>query len=1496
MPTTGYQIAGTGSSVDPTSGLFPGPWTTPGNITAIDNTYATVTAAAFAIAPDNLQASNFGFALPTGASITGVAARIECSSSQSSISLLPSLVLSGASIGNVKTGTYPTSESAVVFGGSTDLWGATLTATNINSSTFGVSFSTANGGFKNANLSVDSIEIEITYTQPGTLEPATITATATVSADITGTTVPVDSTAGSFAVFSDSVTGQSIGATATTIAFDTVDSTTLDATLASNVITVGAPGLYAIGYSTQIRSTLGFDRSQVESWIEVNGTPQVLGRAYSYIRRETGSFEEVMNGTALLNLSRGDLVELVAQWANNFSTVETYQDVSLYMLKMDDTWSYASGVSTGSQNSQNSYSDIDFTTGSVTGTDITYASNAFTLATAGHYLITTTGDYNNSSSSTRTSAAMQWKLGGAVVPGTYHTVYLRGSDAANNGATGTARIIETTTSNVSFILEHRTSASAISLVGAEAGVAIVKLPDDGDYIRLDEATAGTNVDSTTPVAIGFDTQREVDTAEYTHSTSVNPSRVTFNSNSAHLFFGAGGTEQTANNRNQIRYNLRLNGSTVSPWAFGGYMRGTTVFAQAKVGHSGSGLLYSVNTNDYIELTASDTGTATTGVETSPNTVALDGVALSSIFDIIVPGLTYDSDVAATSVVTATLTLNNSLSSDVIITSAVTTAVALGLSFNTTLASNSAVVFGNVSRERAYDTDIVTVSNIASGFDILDPEFPADIVATSTVSAVLDSSPLIALNVSITTSVASSVARERSVNSTVAVTSNVNVVDIAVDRIISSAVTVATTVVAQLIRDINISADVNGNTTVDANVIRTAELDTTVTAVSTLSAPLRVERPFATTVTTVATVVAPLSRLLVKIAELDVVSTVSAGFAVDVLLSTSVVTTSTVAVALQKNITIVTSINATSSVSSNVIVDRPLAASINATSSLSSNLVSDNDFDTTINILSVVSGVLRCNRDLTIAPINVTSITSATLDSQLLLAASINATSSVSSNVIVDRPLAASINATSSLSSNLVSDNDFDTTINILSVVSGVLRSGFDFDIQAVNVTTLTNATLDSQPLLATSINATSSVSSNVIVDRPLATTINATSSVSSNLVSGNDFDTTINILSVVSGVLRSNRDLAIAPINCNAIASATLDRQPLLATTINNAVTVNAVLGVATTLSVDVFSNTLISMTVLRDVNYASAISVATSVGADLDNEVAFSSAVDISVTTVVELFKNFSLHSDVTVASTVAGKLDLLLLAETLNVISSFNQYVEITEDVFRLTLITDSSMLPSVRADTVSLPVLSDVVNMVSAIESTYLLAAMQSDIIDIVTSIESTVILDSAGRVLGFETDIFTLSNYAVGSGVVDGAVIKFTAVLDSPTLTNYTAVGSVEEPVEFESTVEQSLSNYAVGSGVVDGAVIKFTAVLDGPTLTDYTVVERLDALEAFSAAGLSTQTATELTPVESDTLTTVDSIESTVLLAVTPADTITIIHSIESTVVLGSTPSTIIRLD
>ena len=238
-------------------------WTNPGFITNIlDTNYATVS-----VNSNNsnyLQATNYGFTIPASAVINGIEVIINRKTSSTSGRVTNdnyvSLLKAGAVLGNNKATTtgFTTSFVTATYGNSTDKWGLTWTAADINAANFGAVLSvTANN---NVIVSIDYIQIKVYFTPAPTISSFTATsacAGSTPSIVITGnhfntaSTVSFNGVAASFTVNSNTQITATLPAGATTGTI-TVASPSGTGTSASNFTVNPLPVLAPITGTTSV--------------------------------------------------------------------------------------------------------------------------------------------------------------------------------------------------------------------------------------------------------------------------------------------------------------------------------------------------------------------------------------------------------------------------------------------------------------------------------------------------------------------------------------------------------------------------------------------------------------------------------------------------------------------------------------------------------------------------------------------------------------------------------------------------------------------------------------------------------------------------------------------------------------------------------------------------------------------------------------------------------------------------------------------------------------------------------------------------------------------------------------------------------------------------------------------------------------------------------------------------------------------------------------------
>ena len=166
-------------------------WTNPTYATSSDN-YRATAALAKGVISYYLQVTGFNFNIPTNARIDGIVVEVERSIAETttytkdnSIKIIQGGAISGNEYADTATD-WPinSGDAYATYGGSSDLWGLSWTAADINSSNFGVAVQAkntkVNAAFKNT-AQVDHIRITVYYILPTMTVGTTGSQTATMN-------------------------------------------------------------------------------------------------------------------------------------------------------------------------------------------------------------------------------------------------------------------------------------------------------------------------------------------------------------------------------------------------------------------------------------------------------------------------------------------------------------------------------------------------------------------------------------------------------------------------------------------------------------------------------------------------------------------------------------------------------------------------------------------------------------------------------------------------------------------------------------------------------------------------------------------------------------------------------------------------------------------------------------------------------------------------------------------------------------------------------------------------------------------------------------------------------------------------------------------------------------------------------------------------------------------------------------------------------------------
>lgn len=155
-PTTCSNVTGIGTTA----------WTSPTNALTSDANYATTNLSRNTTS-NYLRCSGYGFAIPTGAVISGITVKVDRVSASPNANPTDNedkLMKAGATVGTSQTASaaWSTTQTVATFGGAANLWGTTWAVSDVNNTGFGFSM-VINATKNNTPASVDSIVVDVTY-------------------------------------------------------------------------------------------------------------------------------------------------------------------------------------------------------------------------------------------------------------------------------------------------------------------------------------------------------------------------------------------------------------------------------------------------------------------------------------------------------------------------------------------------------------------------------------------------------------------------------------------------------------------------------------------------------------------------------------------------------------------------------------------------------------------------------------------------------------------------------------------------------------------------------------------------------------------------------------------------------------------------------------------------------------------------------------------------------------------------------------------------------------------------------------------------------------------------------------------------------------------------------------------------------------------------------------------------------------------------------------
>lgn len=218
-PTAGFAATATSNapssctnSTSPSIDIGSVNWTNPSLAQSYsDDVYATAASLNETTASHWVICTGFGFSIPTGAQINGITVNMRRGCSHISSGRCRDYrfrLVKAGTVGSTDRSTttnWPSGVTAEAHGGTSDLWGESWSAENINASNFGVAFAAYSFGSSNLRTaSVDGFEISIDYTAhtptptpvPTATRTHTVTQTRTPTQTHTPSNTPTDTPEG----------------------------------------------------------------------------------------------------------------------------------------------------------------------------------------------------------------------------------------------------------------------------------------------------------------------------------------------------------------------------------------------------------------------------------------------------------------------------------------------------------------------------------------------------------------------------------------------------------------------------------------------------------------------------------------------------------------------------------------------------------------------------------------------------------------------------------------------------------------------------------------------------------------------------------------------------------------------------------------------------------------------------------------------------------------------------------------------------------------------------------------------------------------------------------------------------------------------------------------------------------------------------------------------------------------------------------------------------
>lgn len=478
---------------------------------------------------------------------------------------------------------------------------------------------------------------------------------------------------GDVSIFREAAGGTTVTTSVAPVTWDTV--VTQNANIPLNTtnesdITLSEGGKYLVLYNTWTEkgALSGSNPRTIDSFLRLNSTDLAYGRASGHLSDLNDSVTAHTAGATIVSAAPNDVLQVRVQRADANTAGQSAiraNSNAVQVLKLNDDLDYLRlrrtsntaniGATTAFTNIEWQAAD-EVDTGSFT---FTPTSGNITLRgpVGQRFLVTANVRVEQTASSNRfLNFEMRGVLDGNEVAGSRVNTFIEGnlnsSQAYFGTMTYTGIVTKTAATDQTFNLQfRRESTRSINavIVGTETAMTMVALPAAAETISLSHNTTQALTAAQSPFL--FNTQLSTPASTFTHSTTVNNSRVQVNTTGDYLFLStAYNTRTTGTTRWVPRLEWRRDGTSVFQYGGHGSMnRGRAQGDDAySSGSSGGIIIPNLSSGSYIELLHSNETTGTPNNSFTANGVSLHGISLASLIP------PFDIEVEATGAVTSTV--------------------------------------------------------------------------------------------------------------------------------------------------------------------------------------------------------------------------------------------------------------------------------------------------------------------------------------------------------------------------------------------------------------------------------------------------------------------------------------------------------------------------------------------------------------------------------------------------------------------------------------------------------------------------------------------------------------------------------------------------------------------------------------------------------------------------------------------------------------------------